>query len=262
MFTSPGSIALKIFSLEIRWYGIVIAFAIFCGLMLVLYLRKKYYEEISEDSIFDISLLIIIAGIIFARLYYVILDWRYFSNHLYNIPCIWQGGIAIHGAIIGAAIAFFIYSKIKKLNFLKYADLLSFGGILGQIIGRWGNFFNSEAFGLPCDLPWKLYIPYDIRPALYQNYQYFHPTFLYESLANTLLLLLMFIILKKCPDRKPGMIFFTYLGFYAVIRHSIESLRIDSVLTFSDGLHAAHFASLIFMFISLIGLSYIYAKKA
>lgn len=262
MFTSPSSIAFKIFSIEVRWYGIIMALAMLLGIFVILTLRKKYYKEIPEEHIFDISLLLIIFGIIFARIYYVILDWSYFACHPSLIPCIWTGGISIHGGILGGIIAFFIYSKIKKLDFLKYADLFSFGIITGQIIGRWGNFFNSEAFGLPCDLPWKLYIPYNLRPIGFQNYQYFHPTFLYESIANTLLLIFLLYILKNDKKRKTGTIFFLYIGFYAIIRQFIETIRIDSVLNITDTIHIAHVASFIFLIFCLTGLYYIHSKKA
>lgn len=261
MLSSPGSIAFTILSIDIRWYGIIMAIAILSGILAILTIRKKFYKEITEDSILDISFLLIFFGILSARLYYVILDWNYFSCHPEQILCIWNGGISIHGAIIGGIISAYIYTKIKKIDFLKYADLFSFGIITGQIIGRWGNFFNSEAFGLPCDLPWKLYIPYDSRPIGYQNYQYFHPTFLYESIANFILLILLIYILKKDTKRKTGTIFFLYIGFYSIIRQFIETIRIDSILNITDTIHIAHIASFSFLVFSIIGLYYIHSKK-
>ncbi|MGM9994718.1 MAG: prolipoprotein diacylglyceryl transferase [Candidatus Avigastranaerophilus sp.] len=262
MFTSPGSIAFRFLSFDIYWYGIIIAFAMFVSLIVILTIRKKYYSDIPEDNIFDISLLLIISGIICARIYYVILDWQYFSSHPSLIPCIWNGGISIHGAIIGGIIVSYLYIKKKKVNFLKYADLFSFGIVTGQIIGRWGNFFNSEAYGLPCDLPWKLYIPYEFRPAFYKGYQYFHPAFLYESLANTLLLGIMLYILIKKPNRKTGTIFFLYIILYGIIRNLIENIRIDSVLNLLNGVHFANIASLVFIIFGFAGLYYIHSKKA
>lgn len=264
MFTSPGSIAFNFLSLNIRWYGIIMAFSILLALFVILAVRKKCYkDDIPEDNIFDIALLLIIFGIIGARAYYVMLDWTYFEYHLAHIPCIWHGGISIHGAIIGGMIASFIYAKKKKLNFLKYADLFSFGVITGQIIGRWGNFFNSEAFGLPCDLPWKLYIPFDCRPIGFQNYQFFHPTFLYESFLNILILIIMFLYMKLKKKKRPdGAIFFLYISLYSIVRHFIETLRIDSVLNIAPNVHVAHIAALAFLLFGFSGFYYIHTKKA
>ena len=253
MFKSPGAIAFSLFSYDIHWYGIIMAAAILCGILVIEIIRKKYYKEITQDNILDISFLLIIFGIISARIYYVILDYKYFINHIYFIPCIWNGGIAIHGAIIGGIITFLIYAKSNKINFLKYADLFSFGLITGQIIGRWGNFFNSEAFGPPCSLPWKLYIPFMSRPMAYQNYEYFHPTFLYESMLNILVLIILLFILKYKDKNKNGIIFFSYLILYSAVRIITETIRIDSVLNISN-FHIAHIVSILLLLTGIIGI--------
>ena len=182
-------------------------------------------------------------------------------KHMHLIPCIWNGGIAIHGAIIGGIITFLIYAKLNKLNFLKYADLFSFGLVTGQIIGRWGNLFNSEAFGLPCNLPWKLYIPFLSRPLGYQNYEYFHPTFLYESLLNILVLIILLCILKYKDKNKNGIIFFSYLILYSLIRFFIEAIRTDSVLNILN-IHIAQIASVIFLIIGIIGILAVNIKQS
>lgn len=260
MLKSPGAIAFSIYSVDVHWYGIIMAFAILCGIFTVLAIRKKYYQDIKEDSILDISFLLIISGIIFARLYYVLLDYRYFIKHIHLIPCIWTGGLAIHGAIIGGILAFFIYAKHNKLEFLRYADLFTFGLLTGQIIGRWGNFFNSEAFGLPTNFPVAVYIPYNYRPIEYQEYALFHPTFLYESVLNAILLIILLLILKNKKEIKNGLIFFTYLTLYSIIRILIETIRIDSVLNISI-FHAAHIASAIILIIGLSGLIFIHKRN-
>lgn len=260
MFTSPGHIAFSFLSIDIYWYGIIMSLSILSGIITILFIKNKFYKEISNDRIFDISFLLIIAGIIFARIYYVILDYRYFLNHPFFIPCIWNGGISIHGAIIGGIIAFYFYAKKHNCDYLKYADLFSFGIIVGQIIGRWGNFFNSEAFGLPCNLPWKLYIPYNMRPVEFRNYEFFHPAFLYESMLNFLILIIMLFILNKKSEKKNGIIFFTYLFLYSLVRILIETIRLDSVLNISV-VHFAHIASLAFMLFAFFGLLYVNLKK-
>ncbi len=253
MFKSPGHIAYSIASVDIHYYGIIMAFAILAGLLVVLFLRKKYFKEISVDTICDISFLAIIFGIICARLYYVVLDYRYFIKNPLEIPAIWNGGIAIHGAILGGIIAVYCYTKDNKLNFLRYADLFSFGLIIGQAIGRWGNFFNSEAFGLPCSLPWKLYIPYTLRPFEYKNYEYFHPAFLYESILNILIFFVLYLVLTKLKNKKDGCIFFLYILLYSIVRLLIETIRVDSVLNIYN-IHAAHIAAFGFIIAAIAGL--------
>lgn len=254
MFKSPGHIAFSFSTIDVYWYGIIIAISILVGLLVICKIRNKYFKEVSTDTICDLSFYLIIFGLIFARLYYVVLDLPYFMRHPLDIPEIWNGGIAIQGAILGGVIGGYLYTKSHQLNFLRFADLFSFGLITGQIIGRWGNFFNSEAFGLPTTLPWKLYIPYALRPIEYRNFEYFHPTFLYESLLNIIVLICMYIILKKQKEeRKNGIIFFSYLILYSVVRLLVETIRIDSILNISS-FHIAHIAALFILTIGGLGL--------
>jgi phosphatidylglycerol:prolipoprotein diacylglycerol transferase len=134
--------------------------------------------------------------------------------------------------MLGGILALLVFCKIRKLDFWLWADIVAPALLLGQAIGRWGNFFNQEAFGMPTSLPWGIYIDPMNRPAGYASFQYFHPTFLYESIADIILLILLLLIhrlYKKRPDKFPyGLIFATYLGVYAVYRSLIEYYRIDS----------------------------------
>ncbi len=254
MFKSPGHIAFSIFSLDVHWYGIIMSLSILIGLMIIFLIKKKYFKEITTDTICDLSFYLIIFGLFSARLYYVVLDLPYFLRHPSEILAIWNGGIAIQGAIIGGILAGYIYIKEHKLNFLKTADLFSFGLISGQILGRWGNFFNSEAFGLPTNLPWKLYIPHTLRPLEYKMYEYFHPAFLYESILNIFVLVVMLLLLNKLGEnRKNGIIFFSYLVLYSIVRMIVETIRIDSVLNIGV-FHVAHIASTILLIVGIIGL--------
>lgn len=261
MLKSPGHIAFSISFLDIHWYGIIMSLAILAGLFVIIYIKKKYFKEITTDMICDISFFLIIFALISARAYYVILDSRYYLNHPLEIPAIWNGGIAVQGAIIGGILALYAYTKEHKLNFLRYADLFSFGLITGQIIGRWGNFFNSEAFGLPTLLPWKLYIPYQLRPFEFKDYEYFHPAFLYESILNVFVLIILILILKKFGDnRKNGIIFFSYLILYSISRILVETIRVDSVLNISI-FHIAHITAFIFILVGIAGLKILFDKK-
>lgn len=256
MLKSPGHIAFSIFSIDVYWYGIIMSLSILIGLLVVLKIRDKFYKEIAKDNIFDLTFHLIIIGILFARIYYVILDYKYFSKHLFEIFAIWTGGISIHGAIIGGILAVYLYAKEQKENFFKYADLLTFGLISGQIIGRWGNFFNSEAFGLPTNLPWKMHVPYLLRPIEYKQFEYFHPTFLYESILNIFVLIILYLILCKKQNRKTGTIFFTYLTLYSIVRMIIETIRIDSILNIGS-FHFAHIACIFFFIVGVMGLYFV-----
>ena len=259
MFTSPGNIAFSFGLVEVHWYGIIMSLSILFGIIVIFSVAKKYFKDVSSDIICDISFLLIVFGIIFARLYYVIMDYDYFMKYPFEIPAVWNGGISIQGAVIGGILIGYAYNN---LNFLRLADLFTFGLVSGQIIGRWGNFFNSEAFGLPTLLPWKLYIPFKFRPIEYRGYEFFHPAFLYESLLNIVVFCILFYILKKSgDDRKNGIIFFSYLILYSIVRLIVETIRIDSVLNISV-FHIAHIASLIFLIVGVIGVKKILNQKS
>lgn len=260
-FTSPGPIVVKLGPIVIRWYGLLIAWAVLLGVSLSQYLAKRRY--VNPDLISDLSIWLVIGAIPAARLYYVLFEWSEYSQHPERIIAIWQGGIAIHGAIIGGIIAALIFARLNKISFWQLTDLVAPSLILGQAIGRWGNFFNSEAFGSPTDLPWKLYIPPDHRPVDLVNFEYFHPTFLYESLWNlmvfVLLLTLFFRALSKQSFLKVGTLFLVYGIAYSLGRFWIEGLRTDSLML--GPLRMAQMVSLGGMTLGLLGLAWLYVLK-
>ena len=197
-----------------------------------------------------------------ARLYYVLFEWNTYARHPEQIIKIWEGGIAIHGAIIGGIIAAIIFAKIRRVSFWNLADIVAPALALGQTIGRWGNFFNSEAFGTPTNLPWKLYIPFDRRPPQYLNVEYFHPTFLYESLWNLIvfgLLMRLFNWDIRRSRLKTGTIFLVYLSVYSIGRFVVEGLRTDSLM-FGD-LRMAQVVSLLSMASGLLSLMWLYVRN-
>lgn len=260
MFSSPGAIALQIGSISIYWYGIFMAIAIFCGVFFSSKILQKYYENINLDIFYDLIFYVLLGGILGARLYYVLCNFSYFKIHLNEILMLWNGGISIHGALLGGLLAGIFYVKRKNLDFFLYADVIVFGVCLGQIIGRVGNFFNSEAFGSPTNLPWKLFIPIQHRPFGYENFSYFHPTFLYEILLNSVILLILYFIGMRLKFQKHGVIFFTYLILYSIIRIFIENIRIDSVLDI-QGIPIAIIMSSILLIGAFIGLIWIFPDK-
>lgn len=245
MLIAPNNIAFSFSFVDVHWYGIIMSLSMLIGLFVICFIRNKFFKEISTDNICDLAFVLIVCGLLCARIYYVLLDLDYFIKNPFEILAIWNGGISIQGAIIGGILTGYYYIKAANLNFFRYADLFTFGLITGQIIGRWGNFFNAEAFGLPTNLPFGQYIPYALRPEQFKDFDCFHPTFLYESILNFILLIILFLYLKKKDEkRKNGIIFCFYLIGYSIIRILVETIRVDSVLNI--GLfHIAHITAII-----------------
>ena len=279
LLRSPGSQLVNLGFFSIKWYGLLIALSIILGLNLSKKLAR--YRGIDPHLVSEILPSLVLSSIIGARIYYVIFEYRQFSgdnfftpikifNIYLNIPsslAIWEGGIAIHGALLGGFLSIYLFCKSKKIPLKIFLDLLMPSVILGQAIGRWGNFFNNEAFGIPTNLPWKVFIPLSNRPIIFANYQFFHPTFLYESLWNLLIfILLIYVFNKQNKDHSilPGLITCIYLITYSFGRFWIEGLRIDSLCLggyppyCEGGLRIAQFIS-IFLFSS--GLIWLYFLK-
>ena len=228
MFTSPGNVAISCEYFTIYWYGIILAIAFIVGLLVISSVAKKeYQEEQIVNNVFEIAFWVLLCGILGARLYYVILCFNYYSSHLLEIFMIQNGGLSIQGGLIGGILAGLIYCKKHKLSFLQYADLYAFGLPVAQAIGRWGNFFNSEAFGRPTTLPWGVFIPQQNRPYAYEFSELFHPTFLYESVLNFLLFLFLYFFILKRYKSHYGIISGAYLTIYAILHMLIEPLSLD-----------------------------------
>ena len=279
LIQSPGSQLINLGFISIKWYGLLIAISVLLGLNLSKKLARS--RGIDPNFISEILPSLVLSSIIGARVYYVIFEYQQFSgdkffttikilNIYLNIPsflAIWEGGIAIHGALLGGFLSIYLFCKSKKIPLKIFLDLLMPSVILGQSIGRWGNFFNNEAFGIPTNLPWKLFIPLSNRPDIFANSQYFHPTFLYESLWNLIIFtILIYIFNKQSKDNSitPGLITSLYLVTYSFGRFWIEGLRIDSLCLggyppyCEGGLRVAQFIS-IFLFSS--GLVWLYFLK-
>lgn len=236
---NPQPILFQIGFLKIHWYGLFMVLAILVGLFFVSRLAKK--SLVSQDEVFDLGFYAIIFSLIGARIYAVFLEIDFYLKNPFQIIAVWNGGLAIHGAIIGGAAAVFLYCYFKKKSFWLYVDLAAPALALGQSIGRWGNYFNQEIFGKPTNLPWGIPIALQNRPAAYLNFQHFHPTFLYESalnLINFFLLLALFFLLNKRNEelriknqelriKNQGFVFLVYLINYSLIRIVMESLRLD-----------------------------------
>ncbi len=257
-FTSPGPIAFSIGSFSIRWYGMLIASALVIGTLLAQKLAKK--RGIDPDIVGNLVIWLVVGAIPCARLYYVLFEWQRFQNQpWYKAFAIWEGGIAIHGAIIGGAVATIIFCQRQKISAWLMADLIMPALILGQAIGRWGNFFNSEAFGTPTDLPWKLFIPVDRRPAEFVSESYFHPTFLYESVWNIGVFAILMFLFFRFPKIRTGTLTMTYAIAYSLGRFWIEGLRTDSLMVGS--LRTAQIISLVAITLGILGLVWLYGLR-
>jgi phosphatidylglycerol---prolipoprotein diacylglyceryl transferase len=266
-FTSPGPIIFSLGPLQIRWYGLLIAGAVLLGVLLVEKLAPK--RGIDPEVIGELPLWMVPIAVICARIYYVTFQWSQYAANPVSMIAIWQGGIAIHGAIIGGILAAIAFAKVKRLSFWRIADVVAPAVALGQTIGRWGNFFNSEAYGAPTDLPWKLLIPPGQRPIGMANIAYYHPTFLYESLWNGLVFLgLLWLFQREAPKAplrertahfKSGMIFLVYAIAYSSGRIWIEGLRTDSLML--GGIRMAQLISAIGITIGVAGLWWLYGKR-
>jgi phosphatidylglycerol:prolipoprotein diacylglycerol transferase len=258
-FQSPGPIIFELGPIVLRWYGLLIATAVLVGLTLAQYLAKA--RRVDPDLLGDLAIWLVIGAIPCARLYYVIFQWQeYVQRPWWHMLAVWEGGIAIHGAIIGGTIATIIFARLKRISVWQLLDLVAPSLILGQAIGRWGNFFNSEAFGKPTNLPWKLYIAPQYRPLELIDQEFFHPTFLYESLWNlgifALLLWLFFWGLSRTNQLKTGTLAGVYLIGYSLGRVWIEWLRTDSLMI--GPLKIAQLVSLCAIALGLLILAWLY----
>lgn len=250
MFASHSQIICTIFGVHIYYYGVILALAIIIGTFVAECISTKYMD-FAKETVIDLVPYLVIFGIIGARLYYCILNSDFYFRFPTEIIAIRHGGISIHGAILGGLIGLLIFAKRRKISAFKLADISVIGLSLAQAIGRWGNFFNSEAFGRPTNLPWKLYIAPQYRPVPYQGYEYFHPAFLYESILDLVIFMILFWFLRSGKTKRDGNIALIYLILYSVARIIVEHYRIDSVL-YIAGIPVAIFVSVIILTIASV----------
>lgn len=215
-----SKIALKIFGIEIYWYAILIVTAIV--LALAIFKKRDGLYGINFNDILDLCVYLIPIAIISARLYYIVFNLEYYLQRPREILNIRSGGIAIYGAVIGGIITCFVFCKKRKINILDLLDYIAPGLVLGQVIGRWGNFVNVEAYGSSTNSLFRM--------GIIENGTYIevHPTFLYESFACFVIFILLLIIKNKRNFK--GQITFTYLGLYSLQRFLVEGLRADSLM--------------------------------
>lgn len=222
---TPNPIAFSIGGLSVRWYGLLIAVGIALAIALAVSREKRY--GLPRDTAVDLALWGVPAAIVGARLYYVIFSWRNYAANPVSALRLWEGGLAIYGGILGGLLAGLCYAKTKRLNFLTLADLAAPCFALGQAIGRWGNFFNQEAYGVPVTAEWMKRFP--IAVFIESDGQWHCATFFYESAWCLLIVLFILLMERKNRFTRPGDAFFTYVLLYAVERATVEGLRTDSL---------------------------------
>ncbi|KZE36427.1 prolipoprotein diacylglyceryl transferase [Bhargavaea cecembensis] len=238
-------IAFSLGPIDVRWYGILIATGIVLGFLVVQ--REAVKRGLHPDFMTDFLIWAVPISIVGARLYYVIFQWEYYQNDPGKIFRIWEGGLAIHGALIAAVITAIIYTRKHGVSFWKVADITAPGLLIGQILGRWGNFVNQEAHGDAVPDDWWGYsaLPDWIVNQMTIDGVTYHPTFLYESVWNLVgLLLILFVLRRMNPER--GVIFLFYIAWYSFGRFFIEGMRTDSLM--ASGLKAAQVVSIIGFF--------------
>lgn len=224
VFTSPSSVIFSIGGFDIYYYGVLMGLAIIVGLFVASKFAEICYDY--KNTILDIAPVVLLGGILGARLYFCILNYSYYSHNLLELLDFRGGGLSIHGAFLGGIVSLLFVTRKNNLDFAKICDSMVFALPLAQAIGRWGNFFNSEAFGLPTDLPWGVYIPVESRPDKYLEYSCFQPTFLYESMLDIFIFLILIYIIKN-KKLKSGNLTAIYFILYSLVRIFIERLRID-----------------------------------
>ena len=244
--------------LQIRWYSVLVLLAFIIGYGIVINRSKK--KGLNTSKISDMCFYLIIVCILGARIYYCLFNFNYYSKNLIDIIKIWEGGLAIHGGIIAGIIFVLFYTKKHNISKLDTLDVFAPALALGQAIGRWGNFFNGEAYGPATTLLEleRLNIPKFIIDGMYIDRAYHHPTFLYESLG-CLLIFIILIIIRSIKSIKPGQIISIYFIGYGILRFLIESLRQDSLMFLN--LKAAQIISIIMIFIGVILFILPYIKR-
>jgi phosphatidylglycerol:prolipoprotein diacylglycerol transferase len=250
VFASPGAIAFTLGPITIRWYGILMATAMAIGLWLAS--RQAQAQKLPVDDLLRVAQWSLVAGLVGARAWEVVFNWDYYGRQPGKIVAVWEGGLAIHGGLLVGFLVGVALAIRWRVPVLRSLDVAAPSVVLGQAIGRWGNFFNEEAYGRPTELPWKLYISPPHRVPEYADADFFHPAFLYESLWDLAVFAALVLWLRPRYRGQPGAVFFWYVGLYSLGRFAIEGLRLDSF--WLAGWRVAQLASLAGLLVAAAGV--------
>lgn len=256
-FQNPDRVAFSLFGRDIYWYGVLMATGILIAVLLAI--REAKRKGISEDTMLDLCLIIIPCGVVGARLYYVIFELKQYLSNPIRMLYIWEGGLAIYGAVIGGLLGLLIYGRVKKMRFLKLADCIAPGLILAQALGRWGNFFNQEAYGAPITNPKFWWFPFAV---FIENSPLEHPfyyaTFFYESMWCLLVFLFLWFYLRK-RTKHDGDMLLAYAVLYGFERMFVEGLRTDSLWLIPDVVRVSQLVSFV---VFAAGIIFILVRRA
>jgi phosphatidylglycerol:prolipoprotein diacylglycerol transferase len=243
----PSPIAFSLGPVPVRWYGLLLALGVVLGYLLIRPAIKASGR--TQAQLEQLLLWLLVGGLIGARLVDVfVFEWGYFREHLGEVWQVWRGGLAWHGGLIGASAAAWVWGKKHGASLIELGDLVVPGLALGQAVGRFGNYFNQELYGLPTSLPWGIPIAEGLRPTAFVGFTHFHPTFLYESLGLVVIAYLLWQWQKQKPSS--GKLFGSYLIATGVLRFALEFLRIDEQLV----VYGARVGFLMAVLVALVGL--------
>lgn len=222
-----------LFGITFHYYGLIVSLGVIVGLLLVE--KKAQEKQIPAHFVWQYTLIGLVGGIVGARLYHLVTDFHLYRHNLWEMFKVWHGGLGILGGVIGGLGAIVWYKKYieketKGIPLMTVLDLAVFGLPFSQAIGRWGNFVNQELYGRPSNLPWAITIEMNKRVVGFEQYDRFHPLFLYESI---LLFLFGLLVWRFCKNLGTGQVFFTYVVYYCVVRFVLEFLRIEGTMVLS-----------------------------
>ncbi|MFA6042767.1 MAG: prolipoprotein diacylglyceryl transferase [Patescibacteria group bacterium] len=220
----PSAEILTLGSVSIRWYGLILAVALLSGVLLAQRLGKRV--GIAPEKLVDLAIIAAVLGVVGARLAHVAQTWGYYQTHLLEILQLWKGGLAFHGVLAGGLLALWLYSRRQRIPWRTLLDISFPALALGQVIGRWGNWVNQELYGRPTSVPWALNIDPAHRLPGYEAFSTFHPLFLYESLANGIILIILLLMWRK-KGLQPGTVAAVYLILSPSVRFGLDFLRLQ-----------------------------------
>ena len=258
MILTINPVAFKLGNLSVKWYGIIMAVAIILAVSMAIFEGRK--RQIESDDFMDLLLWAVPLGYVGARIYYVIFEWNYYSQHLDEIIAIWNGGIAIYGGLLAGLAVLLVFCYKRMLPPFLMLDIITPGVMAAQILGRWGNFINQEAHGGPTALAFlqSLHLPDFIINQMKIGGVYYQPTFLYESFFNLIGLLIILLLRHRKHLFKQGEIFMLYLAWYSVVRFFVEGMRTDSLYLW-ESIRVSQMLSVILLIVVIV--LFIYRRR-
>jgi len=256
---TPDPILFSAGTITIYWYGVCLALGAGAGLLVIVAIGRSY--KFSRTFLTDLFVMLVVGGFIGGRIYHVLNEWGYYAAQPAEIFRVWNGGLAIHGAMLVGLLILVFTARRQRIDAWRLADVMVVGLAIGQAVGRWGNYFNQELFGGPTSLPWKILIDSAHRPPGFETTAYFHPTFLYESVGCLLIAAGLWLLHQATSRRtipgwahlwiQPGFIALTYFILYSILRIGMESLRIDQV-PLIGGIRLPLISSVLIIIISVV----------